>query len=90
MNTNPPKDDTVLEPNMPVIINIQKGIGKGIIRTCTGKKFPVTIKSSLLEGIQLMDYVTIRKSKVTGEWIVTDYFVNSEIYNDDYYEEVVV
>ena len=90
MNTNPPKDDTILEPNMPTIINIQKDIGKGMVKTCTGKKFPVTIKQSLLEGIQLLDYVTIRKSKVTGEWIVVDYFVNSEIYNDEYYEEVVV
>ena len=80
MNTNPPTDDTILEPNMPIIINIQRKYKSGIVQTATGKKFPVTLQDWLLDGIRLYDYVDIKKSSVTGEWIVVDYHVNSEVY----------
>ena len=66
---------------MPVIINIQKQFKKGIVKTSTGKKFPVTLADWLVDGIMLMDYVELKKSKVTGEWIVTNYFINNEVYN---------
>ena len=80
MNTNPPTDDTILEPNMPMIINIQRKYKSGIVQTATGKKFPVTLQDWLLDGIKLYDYVDLKKSSVTGEWIVVDYHVNSEVY----------
>ena len=66
---------------MPVIINIQKQFKTGIVKTATGKKFPVTLADWLVDGIMLMDYVELEKSKVTGEWIVTNYFINNEVYN---------
>ena len=66
---------------LPVIINIQRRIKKGIVKTATGKKFPVTLSDWLADSIMLQDYVEIKKSKVTGEWIVTNYFINSEVYS---------
>ena len=65
---------------MPVIINIQKQFKTGIVKTATGKKFPVKLQDWLVDGIMLMDYVELKKSKVTGEWIVTNYFINNEVY----------
>ena len=64
----------------PTIINIQRNIKKGLIRTNTGKTFPVTLADWLIDGIMLHDYVEIKKSAVTGEWIVTNYFINNEVY----------
>ena len=66
---------------LPVIINIQKKFKTGIVKTPTGKKFPVKLQDWLIDGIMLMDYVELKKSKVTGEWIVTNYFINNEVYN---------
>ena len=65
---------------LPVIINIQRDIKKGMVKTASGKKFPVTLADWLVPGIMLMDHVEIEKSKVTGEWIVTNYYVNMEVY----------
>ena len=65
---------------LPVIINIQKKFKTGIVKTPTGKKFPVKLQDWLIDGIMLMDYVELKKSKVTGEWIVTNYFINNEVY----------
>ena len=79
MNNNPPKDTTNSnECPLPVIINIQPEHKTGIIKTATGKKFPVTLQDWLVNDIRLMDHVEIHKSHVTGEWVVTDYFVNVE------------
>ena len=81
---------------MPVIINIQKKFKKGIVKTSTGKKFPVTLSDWLVDGIMLMDYVELKKSKVTGEWIVTNYFINNEVYSaihnsyQEKYEDMIV
>ena len=83
MNTNPPKDNTYFEGStLPVIINLQKEFKTGIIKTATGKKFPVTIPDWIIPGIQLLDYVEITKSQVTGEWVVTNYHVNVEFMED--------
>ena len=65
---------------LPVIINIQRRIKKGIVKTTTGEKFPVTLADWLVDSIMLQDYVEIKKSKVTGEWIVSNYFINNEVY----------
>ena len=91
MNTNPPNDHIrTNEDPMPVVINIQPEFKTGMVRTATGKKFPVKLQDWLIEGIKLMDYVELKKSAVTGEWIVTNYFVNGDFYNDDYYQEVLI
>ena len=66
--------------SLPVIINIQRKLKTGIIKTSTGKKFPVTLSDWLVDSIMLQDYVEIKKSKITGEWIVTNYFINNEVY----------
>ena len=81
---------------MPVIINIQKKFKTGIVKTSTGKKFPVKLQDWLVDGIMLMDYVELKKSKVTGEWIVTNYFINNEVYSaihnsyQEKYEDMIV
>ena len=74
-------DETYFEGcNYPILINKQKRFSKGMIKTCTGKKFPVHLSPLVNEGALIGDYVTIKKSKVTGEWIAVDYFINMEVY----------
>jgi len=82
MNDYPSHFDEIdtAEDKRPVIINIQKDIKKGLVRTSKGKTFPVTLQDWLLDGIMLMDYVELKKSAVTGEWIVTNYYINKEVY----------
>lgn len=81
MNMNPPKGDEFFEGcNYPILINKQPRFKTGMIRTCTGKKFPVHLSPIVCDGAMIGDYVTIKKSAVTGEWIAVDYFVNMEIY----------
>ena len=81
MNTNPPNDTTYFDGcKLPILINIQRRFKTGMIRTCTGKKFPVHLSPVVCEGALLGDYVTIKKSAVTGEWIAVDYYINMEVY----------
>ena len=76
-----PNNPTYFEGDkLPVIINIQRQFKTGIVKTSTGKKFPVKLQDWLVDGIMLHDYVELKKSKVTGEWIVTNYFINNEVY----------
>ena len=80
MNTNPPNDtNTAGYTRLPMLINIQKRFGTGIVKTSTGKKFPVTLSPIVQKGAMLLDYVEIKKSAVTGEWIATNYFINIEV-----------
>ena len=74
---------------MPKIINIQRGLKKGLVKTASGKVFPVTLQNWLVEGIMLHDFVELRKSKVTGEWIVVDYYINRTVAEEiaETYEE---
>ena len=65
---------------MPKIINIQRNLKTGLVKTSKGKVFPVTLQDWLVDGIMHGDYVDLKKSPVTGEWIVTDYHINMEIY----------
>ena len=89
MNTNPPMDQTPFEDNL-IVIHIDK-----INKTCLvrnergGKSFTCELADRVVEGIMLMDYVQVKRT-VTGKRIVTDYFVNQEFYNEDYYTEVLV
>ena len=81
MNTNPPNDECFWEgTNLPILINIQRRFKTGMVKTCTGKKFPVHLSPVVCEGALLGDYVTLKKSSVTGEWIAVDYYINMEIY----------
>ena len=65
---------------LPKIINIQRKLKKGLVKTSNGKVFPVTLSDWLVDGVMLQDHVELEKSKVTGEWIVTNYYVNVEVY----------
>ena len=67
----------------PVIINIQRNLKTGLVKTSKGKVFPVTLQNWLVDGIMLHDYVELKKSGVTGEWIVTNYFINNEVYGQE-------
>ena len=81
MNTNPPSDYIDCGHNkMPKIINIQRQFKTGLVRTSTGKTFPVHLQDWLVDGIMHGDYVDLKKSPVTGEWYVVDYHINMEIY----------
>lgn len=82
MNSNSPRDETHFEGSrLPVVINLQKEHKTCIIKTSTGKKFPCSLADWLIDGIQLMDHVEIKKNHVSGGWMVVDYHVNTDVYN---------
>ena len=82
MNPNSPNDETYWEgSHLPTIVNIQRKIKKGLVKTSTGKTFPVTLQDWLVDSIMLHDHVELKKSAVTGEWIVVNYFINHEVYD---------
>lgn len=72
-------DDFAECTELPKIIKIEKQVKKGIVKNQDGKVFPVTLQDWLADSIELLDFVELEKS-VTGEWIVTDYTVNIEVY----------
>jgi len=81
MNCNPPLDDTYFQGcKLPTLINKQPQFKTGMVKTCTGKKFPVHLSPVVCEGALIGDYVTLKKSAVTGEYIAVDYIINMEIY----------
>ena len=65
--------------DLPQLINIQKNYGTGLVQTKSGKKLKVIISRELLNDVQLMDYVELKKSPVTHEWVVTDYIINFDV-----------
>lgn len=60
------------------VIHINKKDGNCLVRKGNGKAFPCTI-AKWIDGMSVYDYVDIEKSNVTGEWVVTDYFINMEV-----------
>ena len=88
-------DDFADCDEMPKIINIQRKLKKGLVKNQNGKVFPVTLQDWLADSIELLDYVELKKSPVTGEMIVTDYKINMEVYGaihnsyQDNYDDMV-
>lgn len=77
------------------VIHINRRDGNCLVRKGTGKAFPCTI-AKWIDGMSIYDYVDIEKSNVTGEWVVTDYFINHEVtaaihnsYQDSYDDMVL-
>ena len=56
---------------MATIVNIQRNLKTGLVKTNKGKIFPVKIQDQLLNRINLNDAVTLKKSSVSKEWIIT-------------------
>ena len=64
---------------LPTIINIQRKLKHGLVKLANGTIVHVTLQDWLLDGIELYDYVDLEKSAVTGELIVTNYYINREV-----------
>ena len=94
MNTNPPNDQTPFEDNL-VVIHINRADKNCLVRNEKGgKSFICEMADWLIDGIELMDYVTV-KTAVNGKPIVTDYHVNMAVYGpihnsyQDRYEDMI-
>ena len=61
------------------IIHLNRKDGNCLVKKGNGKSFVCTLAHWLKESICVYDYVEVKKSPVTGEWVVTDYSVNEEI-----------
>ena len=79
-----------------MIIHINRRDGNCLVKKGNGKAFPCTLAHWLKDSISIYDYVDIEKSTVTGEWVVTDYFINHEVtaaihnsYQDSYDDMVL-
>ena len=88
---DPNADHYIQGERLPMMINVQRRLKKGLVKTCTGKVFPVTLQDWLADSIMTYDYVELKKSHVTGEWIVVNYWVNSDVAQEieDSYNEGV-
>lgn len=61
------------------VIHLNRKDNNCLVRKGTGKAFPCSLAHWLKDSISIYDYVDIKKSNVTGEWTVVDYFINSEV-----------
>ena len=62
------------------VIHLVKPNKTCLVQTKAGKVFPCKLHDSVVDGIMLADYVEVNKSSITGEWIVSDYKINFEVY----------
>lgn len=56
---------------MVIVVNIQKQFRTGLVKTAKGKIFPVKLHDSVMNTIRENDTVELRKSSVSGDWIIT-------------------
>jgi len=79
MNPNAPNDNTPLS-NRLIVIHINKADKNCLVRKENGgKSFVCEMADWLIDGIMLHDFVEV-KTAVNGNPIVTNYFVNNEVY----------
>ena len=91
MNTNPPRDETYFEgETLPQVIHIDKANRTCLVKVAPNKSVIAHLTKEKAEAIQLLDYVEIKKSPVTGEINVIRYYVNQDVYNEEYYQEVLI
>lgn len=74
---------------MPILINLQRRLKKGIVKFHNGNTLIVTIKDNLVDDIMLYDHVDLTYSPVSHEWIVTNYHINVDVAQEieDSYKE---
>ena len=53
--------------------NVDSKNGTALVQTKTNNIFPVTLQKWLRHLVRTGDLCKVTKSKVTGEWIMTDY-----------------
>ena len=56
---------------MAIVVNIQKQLRTGLVKTAKGKIFPVKLHDSVMNHIKENDAVELKKSQVSGDWIIT-------------------
>ena len=56
---------------MAIVVNIQKQFRTGLVKTAKGKIFPVKLHDSVINNIKENDAVELKKSPVSGDWIIT-------------------
>ena len=84
MNTNPARDDTYIEGTpLPQVIHINKLEATCLVRIAPGKSVIAHLTKEMNEAIQLLDYVEIKPSVTPGEYNVTNYYVNTDFYNEE-------
>ena len=84
MNTNPPRVDEPLTGDELKIIHIDPILKVGLVKSDNMKySRHVELADRVIGGIQLLDYVTVKRA-VDGNLIVTDYFVNPDVYDEEW------
>ncbi len=79
----------------PILTYLNKEANLGVVMTSDREEVTVNIPDWMLEGIELYDFVEFEGDFISGEFIVTDYFVNEEAldaseggYIEDYREMI--
>ena len=57
---------------MAIVINLQKQFRTGLVKTAKGKIFPVKLHDSVIKNIKENDTVELKKSPVSGDWLITE------------------
>ena len=82
--SNPPRDDNYIEGTpMPQVIHINKLNRTCLVKIAPGKSVIAHLSKEMNEAIQLLDFVEIHEAVTPGEYNVTNYYVNTEIYNEE-------
>ena len=58
------------------VIHLNKKDKTCLIRKEHGRSYPCRLAPGIVEGIQLLDYVTVKFNPVSREWTVVDYQIN--------------
>ena len=58
------------------VIHINKNDKTCLIRKDQGRSYPCRLAPNVIEGIQLLDYVTVKFNPVSREWTVVKYHIN--------------
>ena len=64
------------------IISIDRKNLTCMVESAKGNRYPVSMDKHLADGVQIGDTAHVVKSKVSHEWIIIDYDINTDAWSD--------
>jgi len=64
------------------IIHVDRKNLTCMVESAKGNRYPVSMAKYLADGVQIGDMAHVVKSRVSHEWIMIDYDINTEAWSD--------
>lgn len=64
------------------IITVDKENLTCMVESSKGNKYPVSMDKHIADGVEIGDTAHVVKSKVSHEWIMIDYDINTDAWSD--------